>query len=73
MIEVFCTNITCKNQAALILQKLSETFSNCYFNFDLEDCDNILRVESKKHHLNVDSIQNLVRDLGYQINVLEDI
>lgn len=73
MIEVFCTNITCKNQAALILQKLSETFSNCYFNFDLEDCDNILRVESKNRTVNVDSIVNMVRDSGYQISILEDI
>ena len=73
MIEVFCTNITCKNQAALILQKLSETFSNCYFNFDLEDCDNILRVESKNRTVNVDSIVNIVRDSGYQISILEDI
>lgn len=73
MIEVFCTNITCKNQAALILQKLSETFSNCHFNFDLEDCDNILRVESKNRTINVDSIVNMVRDSGYQISVLEDI
>ncbi|MGM8363156.1 hypothetical protein ACSV4D_14680 [Flavobacterium sp. ARAG 55.4] len=72
MIEVFCTNVTCKNQAALILQKLSETFTNCYFNFDLEDCDNILRAESRKHHLNVDSIINLVRESGYRISILDD-
>ncbi len=73
MIEVFCTNITCKNQAALILQKLSETFSNCYFNFDLEDCDNILRVESKKSNVNIEAVLNLVRDSGFQISVLKDV
>lgn len=44
MIEIFKTNVReeCKND---LLKILSENFPHFTFNFDLEDCDKILRVK----------------------------
>lgn len=45
MIEVFKTNVQDKHQAEMLLEKIHATFYPCSANFDLEDCDNILRVK----------------------------
>jgi hypothetical protein len=46
MVEVFKTNIERKRIAAKITLELLELFPDCKINFDLEDCDRILRIES---------------------------
>ncbi|NJB38156.1 hypothetical protein [Croceivirga sp. JEA036] len=38
------------------------------WNFDLEDCDNILRVETT--FANVDAIENTLKELGFFCSVL---
>lgn len=43
-IEVFRTNVT-EPDANSILQSLGKTFPEVKFNFDLDDCDRILRAE----------------------------
>lgn len=47
MIEIFKTSVVSKNHAFEVVSKLQEIFPNAKFNFDLEDCDKILRVESE--------------------------
>ncbi|MBS1511336.1 MAG: hypothetical protein JST86_10885 [Bacteroidetes bacterium] len=44
MIEVFKTNIICPEKAAALLQKIHRRFGSLQANFDLDDCDHILRV-----------------------------
>jgi hypothetical protein len=44
MIEVFKTNVQEVEQSILIVGKLLEHFPNSAINFDLEDCDKILRI-----------------------------
>ncbi|TDW48065.1 hypothetical protein EV144_104351 [Flavobacterium sp. 270] len=44
MIEVFKTNVQEVDQSNLIIGKLLEHFPNSLINFDLEDCDKILRI-----------------------------
>lgn len=44
MIEVFKTNVQEVAQSKLIIGKLLEHFPNSLINFDLEDCDKILRI-----------------------------
>nr|WP_197486598.1 hypothetical protein [Mucilaginibacter sp. L294] len=47
MIEVFKTNVQEKDRSKVLIQKLLEQFPASKINFDLEDCDKILRVEGK--------------------------
>ena len=46
MVEVFKTNIQRKRTAAKIKVELLLRFPDCKINFDLNDCDRILRIES---------------------------
>jgi len=45
MVEVFKTNVKKEKEAGELLEKLTGQFPGTRFNFDLMDCDNILRVE----------------------------
>ncbi|OCB75951.1 hypothetical protein B0A79_02395 [Flavobacterium piscis] len=46
MIEVFKTNVQKVEQSEMIVEKLLKHFPNSAINFDLEDCDKILRIHS---------------------------
>ncbi|SHM01562.1 hypothetical protein [Flavobacterium chilense] len=46
MIEVFKTNVQEVDQSIMIVGKLLEHFPNSAINFDLEDCDKILRIHA---------------------------
>lgn len=46
MIEVFKTNINSQSQADHLKPAPELTFPDCRFNFDLDDCDRIFRIES---------------------------
>ncbi len=45
MVEVFKTNIKNRKEAEKIRKLLLAQHPKCRINFDLEDCDRILRVE----------------------------
>ncbi len=44
MVDVFKTNVQDDKQAAMLMQLLVHLFPNNRITFDLEDCDNILRI-----------------------------
>jgi hypothetical protein len=46
MVEVFCTNVNEPEQASQLISKLKAVLPDAVFNFDLDDCDRILRVEN---------------------------
>ena len=46
MVEIFKTNIEREGTAKDLKLELLEQFPDCKINFDLEDCDRILRIES---------------------------
>ncbi|KAF2327817.1 hypothetical protein [Flavobacterium ginsenosidimutans] len=46
MIEVFKTNVQEESQCNIIIEKLLEHYPNSLINFDLEDCDKILRIHA---------------------------
>jgi hypothetical protein len=46
MIEVFKTNINCAQQAGQLVEQIQRHFAGYKANFDLDDCDRILRVIS---------------------------
>jgi hypothetical protein len=69
MVEVFKTDVEKEYEAEGILKKLSEHYPECRINFDLDDCDNILRVEGRK--LNPQTIISCLNNLSYKCIILE--
>ena len=69
MVEVFKTNVRHKRQAKTLLNVLSKQFPLFRINFDLEDCDKILRIEGK--NIPQEKIAKLVTDNGYQCHILD--
>jgi hypothetical protein len=45
MVEVFKTSVQKKSESCVVIEKLLEQFPDYTINFDLEDCDCILRIE----------------------------
>lgn len=68
MVEVFKTDVADSSQSQLLEYVLSGEFSDYKVNFDLSDCDKILRIESTK--INVGKVLSVVNRLGYQCQVL---
>lgn len=72
MVEVFKTNITKQKQSKQILEKLAKTFPKYKINFDLEDCDNILRIENPIGSVENEDLIQLISDIGFCIEPLKD-
>ncbi len=68
MVEVFKTNVQEVVESEKIIQSLLEQFPSCKINFDLEDCDKILRVEGKL--IEVDKIIEKMKTHGYWCETL---
>jgi hypothetical protein len=49
MIFVFRTSVKTKLQAGKLKPFLNKTLPNAQWNFDLEDCDKILRIDSEEN------------------------
>lgn len=72
MIEVFKTDVLNANHAALLLEQMHKSFADYQANFDLEDCDNILRVECKDGLIQPDILIDFLQSLGCTAEVLPD-
>nr|WP_294923291.1 hypothetical protein [uncultured Flavobacterium sp.] len=68
MIEVFKTNVQEAEQSNIIVGKLLEHFPNSVINFDLEDCDKILRIHASS--ISNNKIIDLMNSFGYQCEEL---
>lgn len=55
----------------MVLGCLNEEFTQCEFNFDLQDVDHILRVKTTENICNEQLIL-LLKNLGFQAEVLPD-
>jgi hypothetical protein len=69
IVEVFKTSVTDVSQANQLVALLSQCFPGNRINFDLHDCDNILRVEGRK--FDVAEIMTIVRENGFVCTILE--
>lgn len=49
MIFVFKTSVTTKKQISILKPHIDTILPNAKWNFDLEDCDNILRIVSNEN------------------------
>jgi hypothetical protein len=69
MVEVFKTNVQKKIQSKMLLCILSETFPSLKINFDLSDCDKVLRVEGD--NMEALPIMILVKEYGFTCELLD--
>ena len=69
MIEVFKTNIIKRENAEGLIQKLSSDFPETRINFDLEDCDKILRIEGTQVH--PEKVKDIVNNAGFVCEILD--
>lgn len=69
MVEVFKTNIHDKTTANRITADLYEHFPEGRINFDLDDCDKILRVESE--NVIPEQVTGILTRKGFLCEVLE--
>lgn len=68
-IEVYKTNVNELSSASAILEEIKSTHPNSDPSFDLEDCDNVLRVEDTS---GVDSsvIEEIIQNHGFHSDTL---
>jgi hypothetical protein len=69
MVEVFKTNVQKKTQSKMLLSILSEAFPSFKINFDLSDCDKVLRVEGD--NMEALPIIILVKEYGFTCEILD--
>ena len=69
MVEAFKTNVQKKTQSNMLLAVLSEAFPSFKINFDLSDCDKVLRIEGD--NIEVLSIMMLVKENGFRCELLD--
>ncbi|SIT11948.1 hypothetical protein SAMN05421766_11145 [Zobellia uliginosa] len=70
MIYVFKTSIKSKKSIKLITPQLNNLLVGSCWNFDLEDSDNILRIDSQ-----IDIVKNIIEilnDFGFECKELTD-
>ena len=72
MVEVFKTNVRDREQADMLLEQLRKTFSSYAVNFDLEDCDRILRVQTVNEEIAHAVLIGFLGVMGCKAEVLED-
>ena len=69
MVEVFKTNVQEERKAAYLVSLLLEQFPGSRINFDLHDCDNILRVEGEDFE--AQKVMELLTEEGFSCSVLD--
>jgi hypothetical protein len=69
MVEVFATNVIDREEANRLVHLLLLHFPESRINFDLEDCDKILRVEGR--NFIPEKIMSLVIQHGFHCQVLD--
>ncbi|WP_343705577.1 hypothetical protein [Flavobacterium sp.] len=69
IVEIFKTNVQEESDRDYIITVIQNQFPDYKINFDLEDCDKILRVEGVD--LQYDNVMDYVNRLGYTCVRLE--
>ena len=71
MVTIFKTNVyNSKDENYLLENILCQKYPNHKINFDLEDCDKILRIEGREN-LNTDDVVALLDNCGFYCEELE--
>ena len=70
-VEVFKTNVADPQRAKWLVHEIESHFTNCKVNFDLDDCDRILRVVCEGK-IQSDLLIDLLKNAGCMAEVLPD-
>lgn len=68
MVEVFKTNVEQPEHSEMLIDQLMNQIPNIQINFDLEDCDKILRIEAES--VSNQLIIEILHRNGYHAEVL---
>lgn len=71
IVEVFKTNVETAEQAEQLARVIHESFPEYTVNFDLKDCDRVLRVESSSF-IRENDLLNVLHANGVDATVLTD-
>ena len=72
MIEVFKTSVTSQRQAEILVTALQKVFPEYSANFDLDDCDRILRVANKGGTVFAEDVIYFLKGFDFHAEVLPD-
>ncbi|HTE32037.1 MAG TPA: hypothetical protein VK666_16765 [Chryseolinea sp.] len=72
MVEVFKTNVTNRDHANRLIDQIHHAFREYKANFDLDDCDRILRVKSVTGRIQASHLIDLLSNSGFRAEVLPD-
>ena len=72
MVEVFKTNVTNQKQADMLVDRIQKTFADYCVNFDLADCDRILRVKRSCGSIESYKLIGILKDFGFYAEILPD-
>ena len=72
MIEVFRTNVEKAADAEMLINFIHHHFTGYRANFDLQDCDRILRIECPGGRVHIQSVMFLLSYNGFLAEVLPD-
>lgn len=70
MVEVFRTNVCDRSHANKLIGEIQSIFTNYIANFDLDDCDRILRVKCLTGCVEPAAVINLIKQFGFVAEVL---
>ena len=73
MVEVFKTDVMHPEAAALLVLQIRQVASWYKVNFDLSDCDRILRVQSSSEPVNAALVMEILKDFGFHAEILPDV
>lgn len=68
-IEVYKTNVEEISRARMILDEIRKSHPDCDPSFDLEDCDNVLRIEDTSG-VNRSIIEEIIQNHGFYLDSL---
>ena len=72
IVEIFKTDVSDHSTGKMIVNALAKYFPSYTINFDLDDCDKILRVESINGNVEVNSIIEIVRLHSVDIDLIPE-
>ncbi len=71
-VEIFKTDVSSKLIGEIIISKLNKSFPDYIMNFDLDDCDKILRVESTNESIDIHKILGLLEANKINIELITE-
>lgn len=72
IVEVFKTNVEEGYHATLLVAAIHHRFPTVNANFDLDDCDRVLRVKSAADNFYPEPIIQLLEVFGFRAEILSD-